>query len=359
MQSVRGDSTVERGMLVAQLLAGSWRSEPPPTSTSPEELADIATLLLKSGSGGLAWNKIRHSALRDSHAAREFQKAYRLHSLQAALHERSLKKVLPLLRDCGVEPLLVKGWATARLYPELGLRPYSDLDFCVLPEDYAKAQAALKSSERLECDVDLHSGFGKFYDRRTEDIFARSRLIRLGDLDVRVLSAEDDLRFLCVHLLRHGAARPLWLCDIAVMLETLDDNFDWDVCLGGSRRQADWVACAIALARELLGAEMDRTPFAKSTRKVPKWMLSAVLEEWAVPYYMPAQFSYYLRRPLTNFRALLKEMPKHWPNPIEATVTVRGPFNGLPRLPFQVGHVFSRAASLVANLPKSFRPVKS
>jgi len=34
--------------------------------------------------------------------------------------------VRPPLR--GVEPILGKGWAIARLYPERGMRPYGDID---------------------------------------------------------------------------------------------------------------------------------------------------------------------------------------------------------------------------------------
>jgi hypothetical protein len=33
-----------------------------------------------------------------------------------------------------------------------------------------------------------------------------------------------------------------------------------------------------------------------------------------------------------------------WPNGIEATVGLRGPFNGLPRLPFQVAECVTRTA---------------
>src|SRR5262249_49548209 len=145
--------------------------------------------------------------LRNSPEAIQLQQSYWFHSLEAAFHERSLKRVIPLLRSSGVEPLVVKGWAIARLYPEPGLRPYCDLALCVSPDHYQAAQSALKNLEGEACAVDLHLGFGKFYERETDDIFARSQLVRLGDLEIRVLGAEDDLRFLCLHLLRHGAVR--------------------------------------------------------------------------------------------------------------------------------------------------------
>jgi hypothetical protein len=332
---------------VAQLLAKAWRCSPPRLAHSAEELAEIAPLLLKSGGGALAWCRVRNSEMRASAVGIQLQQAYRFHSLQEALQQHRLKQIMRLFRSSGVEPVLVKGWAIARLYREAGLRPYGDLDLCVLPDQYEAARETLKDPESQACNVDLHLGFGKFYDRQPDDIYARSRLIKLGDVDVRVLSAEDHLRFLCMHLLRHGAVRPLWLCDIAVLLETHANDFDWDLCLSGSRRQADWIACAIGLAHHLLGAEVEGMPIARRARKLPSWLLPAALEEWGIPFQFRGQVAAYLRRPVRLLRGLSKELPRHWPNPIEATITLKGPFNELPRLPFQIGHVFSRAASLL------------
>jgi len=343
-------SKPKRGRTTAQLLAGSWRASPPLTANSAQELEEVAALLMKSGAGGLAWNRIRRSALRDSPIAGELEQSYRLGSLHAALHERSLKMVIPLLRSYGVEPLLVKGWAIARHYAESGLRQYCDLDLCVLPDHFTAASTAMKDQEDEFGSVDLHLGFDKFYDRQTEDVFARSKLVNLDEVEVRVLCAEDDLRFLCLHLLRHGAIRPLWLCDIAVLLETRPDNFDWDLCLGHSPQQADWVACAVGLAHELLGVDVKATPVASRARNLPSWLVPAVLKEWGTPFQSLGQIAVRLRNPVRRLRELIRELPHHWPNPIEATMTLKGPFNELPRLPFQVGHVFSRTAALMSQL---------
>ena len=337
-----------RGGYVAQLLAGAWRGSP--FNGAAEELDEIASLVATNGAGALAWCRVRNSDLRTSSTGQLFQAQYRFQSLQAALHERSLKKVIPLLRATGVEPLLVKGWAIARLYPEASMRPYIDLDLCVLPDDYARASEVLSSAECDDCNVDLHVGFGKFYDQRTHEIFARSRLVKLDDLEVRVLGTEDDLRFLCMHLLRHGAALPLWLCDVAVLMEDLPGDFDWDRCLSGSRKKADWVACAIGLAHQLLGVEVEGTPVADRARNLPAWLVSTVLEAWGAPFRSRGQLAVYLREPGRLLRQLPKELPRHWPNPIEATVSLKGPFNSLPRLPFQLGHVASRSAALISQL---------
>jgi hypothetical protein len=342
---------------VAQLLAGSWKASPPFSTVSPPELEELTPLLLSMGAGGLAWCRVRQDGARLSPAMQQLQQAYRFHSLEAALHERHLKQVIPRLRSAGVEPVLVKGWAIARLYPEPGMRPFSDLDLCVLPEQYRAASAALAGPESPAGNVDLHLGFGKFGERRADDIFARSHLVRLDDLEVRVLSAEDHLHFLCLHLLRHGAVRPLWLCDIALMLEARANDFDWERCLGHSRRQADWVACTIGLAHQLLGTEVEGTPIARRAKRLPNWLVPAVLKAWGTPFQSLGQLAVYLRHPVNQLKDLLSELPHHWPNPIEATMTLKGSFNELPRWPFQIGHVFSRAAALLAQLSGEARSV--
>ena len=339
-----------RGRLVAQFLARAWGVSPATPVSSAEEFAEIAPLLLKSGAGALAWWRIRNSDLQDSPFAPQFQHDYRFHALQAALNERALKQIIRVLRGRGVEAVLVKGWAIARHYPETGLRQYSDFDLCVLPDHFEAAKAALKSIESEGYNVDLHQAFGKFFDSRTDDIFARSQLVTFDDLDVRVLSAEDHLRFLCLHWLRHGAVRPPWLCDIAVLLEEQAEDFDWDLCLGHSPQQADWVACAIGLAHQLLGAQVEGTPIARRAHRLPSWLAPAVLKEWGTHFRPLSPIARYLRQPLSRLNGLLGELAHHWPNPIEATMTLNAPFNELPRLPFQVGHVFARTAALLAQV---------
>ena len=343
-------SKATRGASVARLLAGAWRGSPAPPASSAQELNEISNLLLTSGAAGLAWHRIRGSALGRGPVADQLHQAYRRDTLYAALQHRSLKQIIPLLRRSGVEPLLVKGWAIARYYPEPGLRPYIDLDLCVAQDQYADAMRVLSLPEADGCNVDLHAGFGKFHDSRADEIFERSRLASLDDLEVRVLSAEDDLRFLCIHLLRHGAVRPLWLCDIAILLEQRSGGFDWDRCLSGSQREVDWISCAIGLAHQLLGVDVERTPVAHRARNLPGWLAPTVLQSWGMPLPTLPQIKALLRQPASLLRSLPREMRRHWPNPIEATMTLEGPFNRLPRLPFQVGHVLSRTAALVAQV---------
>jgi hypothetical protein len=339
------------GRLVAKVLAGSWRVEPPPPDISAEELSLVAPLLLESGAGALGWRKVRNSPLSATPAALELQQAYRLHTLQAGIHERNIKGVVTFFKRAAIEPVLVKGWAVARLYPERGLRPYGDIDLAFRPDQFDQAMALLETEEGKKFNVDVHKGLRKLDDLSFEELFARSEVVTLGDVEIRVLGPEDHFRILCVHLLRHSAWRPLWLCDIAATLESRPPSFDWDRCLGRNPRQADWVACTVGLAHNLLGARVDDTPVAGRAENLPGWFIPSVLRNWDRPNpnlypplsYVPPMISY-LRRPA----GMLKALRRRWPDPIEATIRMRGPFNEMPRLPFQLGNCLARVTGFFA-----------
>ena len=304
---------------------------------------------------------MRSSELGTTPAAHELRQAYRMYTLQAGRKEDQIVRAITLLRSAGVEPLLVKGWAVARLYPERGLRPYGDIDLCVRPEQYAVAVTALAAPGAETIVVDLHKGLPQLHRPSLDKVYERSQLVRLGDVDVRILGTEDHLRYMCVHMLQHGAYRGLWLCDVAVVLESLPKDFDWAYLLRGDRRCADWVASSVGLAHQLLGARLDGIPPAERTRSLPRWLLPSVLRQWSIgEHYMDSvpSMAYALRHPTQ----LLKALRLRWPNPIQATVRVGGPFNELPRLPFQLAECVSRTAYFITQVPsmvrqRSIRPV--
>jgi hypothetical protein len=340
-------ATKPLGRVVANFLAGSWRALPPDPNISSEELKLIAPLLLQSGAAGLAWWRIRDSRLNECEPALQLRSAYQLHSLQAAIHRTEIEEVILLLNSAGVEPVLVKGWAVARLYPEEGLRPYGDIDLCFLPDQYLKAVAVLKSPDAAKYSVDVHEGFAKLDDLSVDELMASSEPARLGAAKFRLLGGEDQLRILCTHLLRHSAWRPMWLCDIAAAAESRPASFDWQRCLGSNEREADWVACAIGLAHQLLEARVDDTPAAQRAKRLPRWLIPDVMKNWDQPFpelYPP--LSYLALPPMTTYlrhpAGVLKALRTRWPDPIEATIRLRGPFNEMPRLPFQIGNALWR-----------------
>jgi hypothetical protein len=190
--------------------------------------------------------------------------------------------------------------------------------------------------------VDLHGGLAELDDRRFDDVLARSRLVRLGETDVRVFGPEDHLRLLTLHLLRHGAWRPVWFCDVALIVETLPPDFDWACFMSGDGGRTDAAVCALRLAHELLGASLEGVPAAVRERRLPRWLVPAILRQWADARFEPhgtrTPMAVVLRRP----RGLLRALRARWPNAVEATVGRRARFNGLPRLPFQIGECLAR-----------------
>src|SRR3984893_13732246 len=138
------------GHAVAAALAGCWLKSPPKSKMAAQDVAAITPLLLKSGAGALGWWRFRHSDMR-LFAVPSLRKTYLQYAIHVAEHERQVAGAFRMLRLAGVEPVLIKGWAIARAYPETGLRPSGDIDLYVSPERQAKAQAvlALRRSGRL------------------------------------------------------------------------------------------------------------------------------------------------------------------------------------------------------------------
>lgn len=321
---------------------------------SIEELELMTPLLIETGAAALAWRRISHSELESSRAGRQLHDAYRLNKLKAVVYAREVAELFTLLRSHAIEPVLVKGWAIARHYAESGVRPCSDVDLCVRKEQHAMALAVLSKHVSQMYSVDLHKGFRSLDDRSFDELYARSELIELEGERIRVLSLEDHLRVLCYHFLREGGWRPVWLCDIAVALESRPADFNWELCLGEKRHRADWVACTILLAHHLIGAELEGTPAAVRDAKLPGWLVPCILKEWEARS-MSQRHGSPMSASLSHPIRTLKGLRHHWPSPVEATVTLGGSFNEMPRLPFQIGNCLSRTALLLAHLPRMLR----
>lgn len=320
---------------------------------SPGEIDAVMPLLLGSGAGALAWRRISPRSGTESFAAIEqLRHAYLYNCICAAKHERQVAEIFKVLRSAGIEPILIKGWAIARAYPETGLRPSGDIDLCVSPEQAAAAKPILNTPEYQQYWIDLeHDEVDTLDERSFQELYSSSELVKLENTEVRVLSAEDHLRILCFHLLKHGAWRPLWLCDVSVALESRSPRFDWDRCLGRNKRRANWVLCAIGLAHQLLDARLGDAPVKAGASGLPGWLVPSVLDQWNAPYppNLGAPIGEYMWEPVKLFKAIRKR----WPNPIQATVAADGRLNGVPRLPFQIGNCIVRAARLLPELVRS------
>ena len=337
--SVREKQSVSE--LLARVLAGSWRQTPPALKITTEELATVTPALLQTGAGALGWRRVHAGHRHTSAGTSELLQAYRIHAVQAVLHELQIKETVQLLRSNGVEPILVKGWSIARLYLEPALRPYGDIDLCVSPDQYPIAKRLADDLATRDIRLDLHKSFVKFGTESWNELHSRSRCLEIEGVEVRTLGPEDHLRLLCFHFLREGAWRPLWLCDVAVATETRAADFDWNLCFGTNETSRHYVVCTLLLAKSLLQANLDGVPDTVFAKQMPAWLLPAVLKEWRVRS-MYQRHRYPLtsawRRPIATLRSLRN----HWPSAIEATISLNTIFDDTPRWPLQVGSCFRR-----------------
>lgn len=365
------------GSVIGKVLTGAWRVSPEAQDVSEDDLSRVTPLLYESGDAALAWWRIHSSPLAASPTGKLLHDAYRHLRLAARVHELEIKRVVSLFRAEGIEPVLVKGWAIARLYPDSALRPYGDIDLCVEPAQFLKAERILERLAKVGGHVvDLHDGFTKLtgphawhgrpargsahgQDARAtwDELFERSQLVDLGEVKVRVLSEEDHLRVLCLHLLRSGAWRPLWLCDVALALELRAPEFDWDICLGQDLRQADWIACTIGLAHQLLGVNIEDTPVAARAKRLPRWLAPAVLRQWdrcrnshAAGMALPTLLS-----AIDEPKKIFSELYARWDNPVRSTVALRGRFNDWPRLPYQLTELITNGFEVPRQLSMMIR----
>jgi putative nucleotidyltransferase-like protein len=347
------------GRVVADILAGAWRENPPALVAGHEEIARVASLLIEYGAAALAWHRIsREAHLREVPAAAALQQAYRLTALEATRKEAALEVIAELFGAAGLEPMIFKGWAVARHYPKPHLRPVGDIDLCVPPGQHADALALLTRhaiqgpenpwqgilSRRGEfildcgaaglCHLDLHRSIERFRLAPLERLYARAPRITFGTHAIRVPAAEDHLRLVAIHFLIHGGFRPLWLCDVGALVEAATEDFRWDICLGEEPRTAHWIACVFELARRLLGARLDRVPQVARAERLPDWLERTVVKEWQVPFATRTGERTIVSsagRPWT----LPAQVKLRWPNPIRATVAFGGRFDEHARARYQ------------------------
>ncbi|MEO8649029.1 MAG: nucleotidyltransferase family protein [Acidobacteriota bacterium] len=270
----------------------------------------------------------------------------RWYLLFASRQEKNLVDAFNLLRSAGIEPILVKGWASARNYPETRNRYYTDIDLAVSGEQYDAAAAGIaESGHRL--GIDLHRELRQLDTTPWEQLFVRSVCLNINGTPVRILCPEDHLRVICTHWLVEGGINKERLWDIYYAVESRPNDFDWERCLnaaGPIRR--GWTVTAIGLAHQYLGLRIDDTPIRDEALKIPAWVIRTVEKEWSLNLPLIPLTSC-LSDPKMLLRQLRKRIP---PNPIQATVEMEGRFDDGARLKTQMSNVFQRIGPLFQRL---------
>ena len=337
--SQRGVSeAVLLGSRIAEVISGSWRSDPVPLR-APDATEDLVDLLLRSGCAALASVRLTEvPALRD---------ARRMSILRRVIRESRAADAARFMDARGIEALVFKGAVAAADYADPGLRPYGDVDVAVGPAEFERARRLVAEGAIA---VDLHrvaagartggtlvkntDEFVEASDIGWETLRGESRRVHVGGVTMMAPSAEHHLRIVALHFLRHSGYRPMWLVDVAAVVEK--GGLDWGRVACGDPWRTRGVRAVVRLAHELLGADLSAAPPAFRRAPLPRWLSRSILREWGSPHRWPQDrvlvSDAVRRRPASVGR----ELRRRWPGEVGASVNHRAPFNDFPRWPFQL-----------------------
>lgn len=272
---------------------------------------------------------------------------FRWNLLQVKAAQTRAVRAFELLREQGIEPVLIKGIAAGRYYPETEPRVAVDMDLAVAAADLDRAYAISVEHASEGLAIDLHRELRHLDTVAWDDLFANSREWELPGGAIRVLRPEDHLRVLCVHWLTDGGEDKARLWDIYYAIENRPADFDWDRFLGVvSPVRRRWLTCTVGLAHHFLGLRIDDTPLAEKARDLPPWLIRAVEREWKKGVrLMPMHVI--LRSPAMVLQQIAKRLR---PNPIFATVDMEGSFDARTRFFYKVRQASKRISPMVRRL---------
>ena len=162
-----------------------------------------------------------------------------------------LGEILQIFREGEIPVIVLKGAALLEtVYPDIGLRPITDLDLMVHRKDLPEIKEGLsrlgyENSEAYPEDfvkeglmIDLHwelinvtrvGSRAKACKIEISDFWQNSQALRISGMETRVLSPEYLLIDLCLHLVfHHGLSGLVWFIDIAEVLRFYQEEIDWD-----------------------------------------------------------------------------------------------------------------------------------
>jgi Uncharacterised nucleotidyltransferase len=166
-----------------------------------------------------------------------FAAAVRAEAERAEIFAGELQSVLQHFAQRGIESLPLKGPAlAAALHGDATIRPCDDLDLLVRPRDFSAAESALidlgfiarpkvddyhRKFLRDDLMIELHFDVAspRSFPFDLDGVWNRAGQDIYRDVPMRVMSNHDLVLFLCLHGLKHGFSRLIWIMDLARALE--------------------------------------------------------------------------------------------------------------------------------------------
>lgn len=254
---------------------------------------------------------------------------------------RGAKAALGVLRDAGVETLVIKGAALIdRYYPDSGTRPMSDVDILVGSADRDSAFSILEASgwelirptvrietrhavEFINADhggmVDLHwaSSARDFHPKFDETaLFERASPATLLE-GVSILAPEDELLLAVRHGIPQG--RISWIADVAFIVR--NGKVDWLALQDASARYrtAELLETSLRWVADVTGVPIHETVLqALTASSRPRWhrreVRTLLRPSGSLRLRQTAEAWYRYRRWCSNggIRANPMRFPAHW-----------------------------------------------
>ena len=196
---------------------------------------------------------------------RSLQLLARRHQQEAELRGVVFQEVLHILKTQGLEPIVLKGAALARiLYPDPALRPMRDIDLLFdradvekaqnlliqngfsqavmpIPEDHFHLLPLFRDVGNTKICIEIHRGLypdcPPYYpDVDFENLLKTGRSFIIGTTEVKTMSDEEMLFYLFQHAFRmpltYEPYKLINLADIVGFIEQNVHKLDWDRIMG-------------------------------------------------------------------------------------------------------------------------------
>ena len=207
--------------------------------------------------------------------------------------EKQLREIVAAFNDEGVRILVLKGPALGRTaYSDPALRPSSDLDLLVRPDDMVQSCAILedlgykcearlfdadetlykdekfvhldnpRNYRAIELHWQLHTFLGISQEARTEELFHRAIKVETDSFSFEALDPVDSLIHTAINNAfgHDNGMRLIWIYDIKILALKLAVPDDWELL---QKRCVEWrarlaVELSIEMARAWLGLRLPQ-----------------------------------------------------------------------------------------------------
>ena len=160
-------------------------------------------------------------------------------------------KLIKGFKDREIPLLIMRGPALGKsLYPDIALRPMSDIDILIKKEDYPKAHEMLyqlgyrtfipsytsqviyvNKDSQMPLEIELHWDLDSKLEEDINQIWNNTRTIKTNANDMLMPRPEELLGHLLGHLNKHirrGEAKLIWFCDIYLLIKRYGEDMDWN-----------------------------------------------------------------------------------------------------------------------------------